>query len=459
MFKKIVLLTIFMCFSLCPSFPAIFSYDFSKVISEQDFDGSSIVAISVIDNKNSKTLYSKNENKLLNTASVLKLFTFASALDTLGPDYKFETSFYVYGNSLYLKLGADPLLRKNDLDILVKKLKNSVNFKTIKYIYIDDNIISSTPYPDGWCVDDFWPNIAPFSPYIIDGNKVKILINLSQNKDFINIIQADKYKFSFINELKIADINDISVQKNYASMQNVITLKGSIKEDFLLEIPVSNPKQLFIMRLEEAFGKYSIPYSDKFYFNNTPINAKKIASVFHTMHEVSAPILKNSDNFCAEVLFRVAGAKYAQKHNIHAQNAKQSLGTTSNAILMFYNYFEKLGLDMKHIKIVDGSGVSRYNAASTSWLSEALLLLDKNTDIKQYMEGADEGTLKRRLRYLKGNIWAKTGTHKGLSSLVGIMKTGKENYVTFAIIIQSFSKTTSMLKAFEDDLVDCIFNL
>ena len=35
------------------------------------------------------------ENKLLNTASALKPFTFAAALDTLGNDYKFETDFFL----------------------------------------------------------------------------------------------------------------------------------------------------------------------------------------------------------------------------------------------------------------------------------------------------------------------------------------------------------------------------
>ena len=460
MLKKLLFLLVFFTCSFCVSHAQVFSHDFSKVIAQQDLDGSSTVSLNVIDITNSKVLYSKNENKLLNTASAIKLFTFASALDTLGDDYKFETAFYVYGNNLYLKLGADPLLTKNDIFELVEKLKKSVNFKTIKYIYIDDKIISFTPYPDGWCIDDFWPTIAPLSPYIIDGNKVNIRIILSPYKDSLNIVQDDKYRFSFINQLEISEKNNnISILKDYAGMQNVLTLRGQINDDTSLTIPVVNPKQLFISRLEEAFGKYSIPYNNKFYFNETPAGAKKITSVFHTIEEVSVPVLKYSDNFAAEVLFRVAGQKYAMKNNIKPQALGLSLGTTANAILMFNEYYKNAGLDMKYVKIVDGSGVSRYNAASTKWLSQALLYLDKKTNIKNYMEGADEGTLKRRLRYLKGNIWAKTGTHNGLSSLVGVMKTKNGKDVAFAIIIQSFSKSTSMLKAFEDDLVDCIFSL
>ncbi len=459
MIKKILLLFSFFVFAICPSYAAIFSYDFSKVIAEQDFDGSSTISITVLDDKNSKVLYSKNENKMLNTASALKLYTFAAALDTLGEDYKFETAFYLSGGNLYLKLGADPLLTTDDLCELVQKLKKSVDFKSVKYIYIDDSIISTTPYPDGWCIDDFWPTIAPISPYIIDGNKVKIKVVLAPYRDSMTIVQADKYRFSFINQLQISDVNDIDISKNHTDMQNLITISGKIADDSDIYIPVSNPKTLFIARLEDAFGKCKIPYSDKFYFKTTPINAKKIAQVNHTIEDVSVPILKYSDNFASEVLFRVAGNAYAKKQGIKPKIQGSSLGTTKNAILMFNDFYTKTNLDMKYIKIVDGSGVSRYNAASSKWLAQALLYLNSKYELKRYMEGANEGTLKKRLRYLKGNIYAKTGTHRGLSSLVGIMSTKDDKKVTFAIVVQCFSKSTSMLKAFEDDLVDCIFNL
>ena len=458
MLKKFFVLLFSFLLICSESFAAIFSYDFSNVISKQDLDGSSTVSIYVSDIKTSRQLYSKNENRLLNTASALKLFTFAAALDTLGKDYKFETAFYLKDSNLYLKLGADPLLDSSDLNELVSKLKKNVDFRKIKHVYIDDKIISMTPYPDGWCIDDFWPSIAPISPYIIDNNKVKVRLILSQERDVVNIVQDDKYRFSFINQLEITEENDIEILKNYSSMHNIVTLRGSISDDTSLVLPVSDTKYFFISRLEDAFGKYSIQYNDKFYFMEVPHGAKKVASINHTIEQVSVPILKNSDNFCAEVLFRVAGQKYAKNKGIKPY-ANLSAGTTKNAIAMFSDYYKSAGLDMRYVKIVDGSGVSRYNAASTKWLVQALNYLDKELNIKEYMEGADEGTLKKRLRYLKGSIWAKTGTHNGLSSLVGIIKTRKGKEVSFGIIIQCFSKPPKSLKAFEDDLVDCIFNL
>lgn len=460
MLKKLALLVLTMFACTCVSRAAVINPDFSKVISRQDLNRTSSIAIAVKDLNTSKVLYKKNENKMLNTASTLKLFTFASALDTLGCDYKFETAFYVYGNNLYLKLGADPLLEKNDLFELVSKLKKSVNFKTIKYIYIDDKIISSTPYPDGWCVDDFWPNFPPISPYIIDRNMVKIRLVLSIARDSINIVQQDRYRFSFINRLQITDDSTkIDIVKDYSGMKEVMGLTGTINEDTDLELPVNNPRYFFITRLEDAFGKYSIPYGDKFYFKEVPAGAKKIASVSHSIEEVSVPILKYSDNFTSEVLFRVAAHKYALKNNIKPQTNGMSTGTTKNGVLMFTDYYSKAGLDMEGIKIVDGSGVSRYNAASPGWICNALVYLNKNLDIRKYMQTADEGTLKKRLRYLKDNLYAKTGTHNGLSALCGVLKTRKGKDVVFSIVIQSYSLAQGVLKSFEDDLVDCIFSL
>ena len=110
MLKKLLLLFSFLIFAICPSYAAIFSYDFSKVIAEQDFDGSSTISITVLDKNTKKVLYSKNENKMMNTASALKLYTFASALDTLGEDYKFEI-----GKGELVKEGTDVTIIANGL--------------------------------------------------------------------------------------------------------------------------------------------------------------------------------------------------------------------------------------------------------------------------------------------------------------------------------------------------------
>ena len=67
------------------------------------------------------------------------------------------------------------------------------------------------------------------------------------------------------------------------------------------------------------------------------------------------------------------------------------------------------------------------------------LYLDKNSKIKDFMMTAGEGTLSRRMKDLEGNLYAKTGTIFGVSSLTGYLtsKMGKE--YAFSIIIQNLA--------------------
>ena len=147
-----------------------------------------------------------------------------------------------------------------------------------------------------------------------------------------------------------------------------------------------------------------------------------------------------------------------------AENASDTLknlkkGSFEAAKLMFFEYYKNAGLKTDKINLKDASGVSRYNALSTSWMSEALVFLDKNSTIKNYMITSGEGTLSRRMRDLTGNLKAKTGTIFGVSSLTGYLKSLNGADYAFSIIIQNFGERASVVKGLEDDIVNGIYFL
>ena len=72
---------------------------------------------------------------------------------------------------------------------------------------------------------------------------------------------------------------------------------------------------------------------------------------------------------------------------------------------------------------------------------------------------ADEGTLTKRMRDLKGCIRAKTGTIFGISSLAGYVTSEAGQNYAFAIIIQNFATRTSVIKGLEDDIIHEIYSL
>lgn len=447
MYKKIIVLFLALIFFKVPVIASNFTGPVNDILSSYNFDHDSVISIAVKD-KNGENVYSKNQYKYLNPASALKLFTMAASLNELGGDYKFQTAFYKdKNNNIYLKLSGDPLLKTADIEQLAKNLKQNHKGK-INKIYIDDSVIDMLPYPNGWMSDDIWPNSPKISPYMIDFNTVKVDFLLSEDKKDLRIVQKSPYKFSFVNKLQTGSKTDFTFIED--ETHNTIDVIGTISSSVTDKpVPVLNPRYFFCQKMNEAINKAGIRFTDKFQFAKTPKAAVLIAKFERPADEVIKHILQTSDNIGAEMVFKVAGGKFANENGL-IKNSAMAAGTTQNGINMFINYYQNLGLDPKQVRITDGSGVSRYNAMNVDWMTDALSKID--FDFEKFLPTGGVGTLDKRLREIKGCVYLKTGTLVGSSSLVGIIKT-KDNVYYYASNIMSYNRNKSLVKAAEDEII------
>lgn len=428
---------------LCaPAFALKLPNKIDKAVDESNFELKSTVSIYIENLKNNKTIYKKNEQKLLNPASSLKALTFAASYLTLGCDYKFETALYKDKNdNLYIKLSADPDFTFDDLNNLIKSYKGDINT-----IYIDDTIIDKTEYPNGWMVEDIWPNASKLSPYIINDNKVKLSINRSSLATKIDIIQNDEYKFAIINELKPGNKQQYEIQRNYGENSPIITFSGTINKDETITLPVLDPKINFEVKLKKALEKNNIVYLKKFCTKKVPAGAVKIASAGHSIDEVSKRILLNSNNYSSEIVFKVAGGKFKKK----------DYGSTNDGLEMFNCVFKHIK-GIEEVKITDASGVSRSNMVSSKFIVKTLKEVFKNEQLKNLYATANTGTLKDRLPFLENNLRAKTGTLMGLSTISGMLTTSDNEDIVFSIIIQNSLKRKALLKNFENKIIGILY--
>lgn len=447
MYKKIIVLFLALIFFKMPVIASNFTGPVNDILSSYNFDHDSVISIAVKD-KNGENVYSKNQYKYLNPASALKLFTMAASLNELGEDYKFQTAFYKdKNNNIYLKLSGDPLLKTADIEQLAKNLKQNHKGK-INKIYIDDSVIDMLPYPNGWMSDDIWPNSPKISPYMIDFNTVKVDFLLSEDKKDLRIVQKSPYKFSFVNKLQTGSKTDFTFIED--ETHNTIDVIGTISSSVTDKpVPVLNPRYFFCQKMNEAINKAGIRFTDKFQFAKTPKDAVLIAKFERPADEVIKHILQTSDNIGAEMVFKVAGGKFANENGL-IKNSAMAAGTTQNGINMFINYYQNLGLDPKQVRITDGSGVSRYNAMNVDWMTDALSKI--GFDFEKFLPTGGVGTLDKRLREIKGCVYLKTGTLVGSSSLVGIIKT-KDNVYYYASNIMSYNRNKSLVKAAEDEII------
>ena len=265
------------------------------------------IAISVKDIRSGKTIYSLNDKIMMNPASIQKVLTMTAAENTLGSDYKFSTELYSEKDDAYLiKLSGDPYLKYSDLKTLTKTIKQGT-----KNIYIDDSILDSKCWGEGWQWDDDMNELMPrFGAYNLDKNLIKLSVVPSENGKFATIINPSKYPLVFVNNITNSDKTSINISRETAISANTLIMNGTVSRKTTVYVPSNDIKQYFNIQLTRALGE------NKVYLRN-PFTVKKKTSedilAGSTEHELSYAlddILKNSNNMAAETVFKLAGGKY-----------------------------------------------------------------------------------------------------------------------------------------------------
>lgn len=420
-----------------------FADDISKYIKKTDFEIGSKVSLYVINQKTNDVIYKKNIYEELNPASIMKLISFASAYQVLGSEYEFKTSIFKDAkNNFYIKLGADVLLKQEDLIKLVAKIKT----QKINQIYIDDSIFAQEKYPSSWKDEDKWPHYSEITPYIVDNNMAKIAIHRSALSKRVEIIQDDNYRFSIINELKIGDNHKIEIKRLYGENSPIINLQGEVSRDSEINLAVLNPQINFINKFRYALEKNDIVYLKTIKTSKVPQNALEVAYVSHNISQISKLILHNSNNFASEVVSKVAAAKY-----INYQREAIFADEISMINSIFSPYFSTGDV------IADSSGVSRENKLCVKTISYIFSKILQDEQFRNMLVSANQGTLSQRLIFLSGNLKAKTGTLRNYSSICANFTTRNNNDIILVSIVQDSSKRKGLLKDYENRLIGLIY--
>ena len=178
-------------------------------------------------------------------------------------------------------------------------------------------------------------------------------------------------------------------------------------------------------------------------------NVYLVDEIEHPIEDMLPLILRNSNNFVAETLFKSAGAKWAN-----------SQGSIKNSLGMLSAYFDKNGLNSDDIKIVDGSGVSKNNIMTAEFMGEFLEYKSKTEDFecfKELLPTAGEGTLKNRMLYFKDNLRAKTGTLADTSAIAGYITSRKGKLYAFDIMINDAKTSPADKKNIEEQILRSVY--
>jgi len=435
------LLSIFIIFISFAGFASAkpFENPISKAIKKSEISNSALISVSFKEIKTGKKAFELNPHTPMTPASIQKIVTMLPSIDTLGEGYEFKTQLYKNGeNNLYIKLGADPYFTSADLKGMIRTLAN-YKISTVKTFYIDDSILDSNEWGEGWqWDDDLSPLIPKFGSYNMDKNLIKINFCPTVTGAPAEITTEVFYPTAFVNNVVTGEKTDIKLErKNYIS-PDVINADGTISGDFSMQIPVNYPRRYFILRLEEILRNQKISYYGDYNRLKLPKNTWLISESKHPLSTITDEILKKSNNMMAETVFKVAGGKYAQE-----------TGSTEAAVEMLNNYYKNQGLNTDKIKIVDGSGVSKNNLLTADFMTNVLLKASNST-LKAHMASPGEGTLTDRMLYFKDNLKAKTGTLTNTSSIAGYLTAKSGKTYAFCILTNDPKSKSADKKSFEE---------
>lgn len=439
--KKIILsfLMIIMC-TLCVQAKAV-KGGFSQIINDSGINKDS-VAISIRDAENGNVVYSLNDKIMMNPASLQKVLTMTAAAQTLGEDFKFSTELYsVDENSYLIKLSGDPYLRYSDLKNLTRPVK--VNTQNI---FIDDNVLDSKTWGEGWQWDDDMNTLMQrFGAYNLDKNLIKLHVVPSENGGYAQIVNPSKYPLVFINTVTTSNKTALDVKRDNSVSDNTIILKGTVARLTAVNIPSTNIKRYFEIQLTRALGENKIYLKNPYVFKEKKAEYNLENSIEREISVALKDILQNSNNMAAETVFKLAGGKYTG-----------GVGTDTGAIAMFNDFCKKKNIDSSVIKITDGSGVSKNNLVNADFVSE-FLYVNKDNSIMEYLPKPGEGTLVQRMLPIKENLKAKTGTLSNVSTIAGYLTTKNGHKYTFCIMQNDVKLSPADKKTLEDYIIREMF--
>ncbi|HEY9721553.1 MAG TPA: D-alanyl-D-alanine carboxypeptidase/D-alanyl-D-alanine-endopeptidase, partial [Oscillatoriaceae cyanobacterium] len=165
--------------------------------------------------------------------------------------------------------------------------------------------------------------------------------------------------------------------------------------------------------------------------------------------EIVREMDKDSDNLLAETLLREIG--------IHAKGAP---GTRDKGLKAVQDFLKRAGWNEDDYRVVDGCGLSRYDAITPAELTKLLCYMPSEQLaypallIALPIAGVD-GTLQERLDtpLTRGHLRAKTGTMTGVSSLAGYLDTADGRTLAIAVMNNNYLDTPERARALQDALV------
>ena len=434
---------------------------------------SALWGIQVVNARDGSVVYETNAVRYLIPASNTKLFTAALALDRLGTEYRIPTSFYatakpdshgtvkgdllIYGRgdpTLYPEGAGGPAA--TSLSAWVAALTNA-GIRSIRGdLVADESFFIGQPYGSGWTVDDLPFSYSPeVSALTYNQNVVSLVAAPGEtpgspvNLRFLPVSPP----FEVISRASTATRSNSETSGNGLQFHHPVgnsrlvvwgTLNvGTAPLTNVLTVP--RPALWLGESLGRALQQAGVRWKGKVRTIqwldrvNDPLDPTRWVEVARVssprLAEMVVAMMKPSNNLAAQLLYLQVGAN---EPKIAGQTTEEA---AAHALRRF---LKPIVTHPPEAVLEEGSGLSRRHLVSPSTVVSLLSFMQKHPAGDIFKEALPiagvDGTLRSRFRGTPavGNLAAKTGTLRGISSLSGYVTTAGGEPLIFSILLNNY---------------------
>ena len=415
-------------------------------------------------------------------ASVAKVVTAAAALDLLGPGWTYETSVDAYGTfdgatgrlegDLVVHGSGDPNLsrRGHEGDPMwpLSTLAQGVAARGVRSVsgalVLDDAPFDRVFVHPSWSADDLsrWYG-APVGGLSFNDSCVSVTVRGAAEPGEPARLEfpSSSGPWPVVNASVTSAAGRPDVDGVWIDGRTRLRVEGSepARVPYTFEKPVPDPLAWFGSAFLEALRRAGVAVAGGVAAAAAPpaqvepCGGSRLAVVSSGLPATLRVMNKKSQNFYASLVFKACGA------------AREGVGSWEAGGRAVVASLARRGIADPGLRLVDGSGLSDDNRLTASALARLLASFDGDVLRGPVLRDSlavpgEDGTLHKRLTdpkqrdaALRARVHAKTGTLKGVHSLVGYVdgREGARGYA-FAVLLNA-SPADGDPKGLIDDLV------
>jgi D-alanyl-D-alanine carboxypeptidase/D-alanyl-D-alanine-endopeptidase (penicillin-binding protein 4) len=429
--------------------------------------------------RNGEVLFARNEHRLFISASNMKIYTTAVALLNFGPDFRYNTDFYISGDINNRVLSGDVVVRGkgdpsitarfHDGDVInllsawIDSLKNNGIEKISGNLIGDASYFQNPPLGAGWQWDDepFWYS-AQINALSMNDNCIDVTVYPGTHPGIPPVVELSPPTsfFKIENDAVTAEADsNTSLFITRPRHKNILQIKNRIpvsRDKYTESISVEDPARFFIHVLAEQLEQKGITLEGELIVQDNPraldYNQYKLLFSYASpkLEEIIRVVNKRSQNLYAEQLLLTLAAEYGGKASARA-------GTDVVTARV-----GRMGIPETEFRMQDGSGLARKNLISPSGTATLLRYMYHHS-YKDYfydslpVAGVD-GTLKYRMKgsTAVNNVHAKTGYVGYARNLSGYVTSRDGEEFVFSILVNNYTIPTPAVNLLQDRICTAV---